>query len=261
VTAAAGRRLLRRRRRRLRRKQRAVRRWRRRRGGGSNYTGAATNVLVTDGFQPGNGWVGIVYRVAATSTVVASSGNPSTAGQPVTFTATVTPASGAGTPTGTVTFSDSGTQLGTATLGASGTATFTTTSPLPAGAHTITASYGGDSGFAGSTGSLTQTVQYKVQLLYDSAKAHHSGATVQVTLQLLNAAGTNLSASGVPVTVTGLSPSPASGTAPTGTFTFLNKGPGYQLNINTTGYPAGTYTLSFTAGSDPTVHTAQFVIS
>ena len=33
-----------------------------------------------------------------------------------------------------------------------------------------------------------------------------------------------------------------------------------QLNVKTTGYPKGTYTLSFTASGDPTVHTAQFVI-
>ena len=80
---------------------------------------------------------------------------------------------------------------------------------------------------------------------------------------MLNAAGTNLSASGITVTVTGLSPSPAPGKAPTGTFTFLTlgQGPGYQPNIKTTGYPADTYTLSFTASGDPTVHTAQFVIS
>ena len=84
-----------------------------------------------------------------------------------------------------------------------------------------------------------------------------------VKLQLRNAAGTNLSAPGIKVTVTGLSPSPAPGKAPAGAFTFLtlDQGPGYQLNIKTTGYPPGTYTLSFTAGADPTVHTAKFVIS
>jgi len=86
---------------------------------------------------------------------------------------------------------------------------------------------------------------------------------VPVKLQLRSAAGTNLSAPGIKVTVTGLSPSPAPGKAPAGAFTFLtlDQGPGYQLNIKTTGYPPGTYTLSFTAGADPTVHTAKFVIS
>jgi hypothetical protein len=93
----------------------------------------------------------------ATSTSVASSLNPSTFGQSVTFTATVTHA-GSGTPTGTVTFFDVKTRLGSATLNSNGTATFTT-STLSVGSHSITAFYGGDSNFASSTSPiLTQTV-------------------------------------------------------------------------------------------------------
>jgi len=59
-------------------------------------------------------------------------------------------ASGSGTPTGTVTFKDGGTAVGTGNVGASGIATFTTAA-LSSGSHTITAVYGGDSIFAGST--------------------------------------------------------------------------------------------------------------
>ena len=95
---------------------------------------------------------------AGTATVVTSSANPSVSGQSVTFTATVSPVPpGTGTPTGTVTFSDGGTPLGTATLNGNGAATFTT-SALAAGDHAITAAYGGDTNFAASKGSLTQTV-------------------------------------------------------------------------------------------------------
>jgi Bacterial Ig-like domain (group 3)/IPT/TIG domain len=93
-----------------------------------------------------------------TTTALSSSANPSAPGQPVTFTATVRPASGTGTPTGTVTFSDGGSQIGTATLKSGGTATIATASPLALGKHAITASYGGDRNFAASTDSLTQTV-------------------------------------------------------------------------------------------------------
>src|SRR5207247_1138426 len=76
-----------------------------------------------------------------TTTGVVSSINPSVSGQPVTFTATVkAKTSGAGTPTGTVTFRDGPTTLGTGTLNASGHATFVT-STLAVGAHPITASY------------------------------------------------------------------------------------------------------------------------
>jgi hypothetical protein len=93
--------------------------------------------------------------------------------------------------------------------------------------------------------------------------AGHDRGAIPVKLQLLNATGGNLSAPGTVVTVTGPSPSPAPGKASAGTFTYMtfSQGPGYQLNVKTKGYPAGTYTLSFTAGSDLTTHTIQFVIS
>ncbi|HLJ94968.1 MAG TPA: Ig-like domain repeat protein [Gemmataceae bacterium] len=95
---------------------------------------------------------------ARTTTVVTSSLNPSTSGQAITFTATVSPtAPGAGTPTGSVTFMDGSTVLGTGTL-SGGSATFQTSS-LSVAAHQITAVYGGDSNFSGSTSAaLTQTV-------------------------------------------------------------------------------------------------------
>ena len=95
----------------------------------------------------------------ATTTTLAASANPSTTGQLVTFTATVSPnASASGTPTGTVTFFDNGTQIGASTLDANGNANYST-SGLAAGDHTITAVYGGDANFTGSTSAdLDQTV-------------------------------------------------------------------------------------------------------
>ena len=95
---------------------------------------------------------------ASGTTSVSSSVNPSVYGQSVTFTATVTPVSpGAGIPTGTVTFYDGPASLGTGTL-SSGSAAFSTSS-LIVGLHSITAEYGGDTGFTGSTSdTITQTV-------------------------------------------------------------------------------------------------------
>ena len=90
---------------------------------------------------------------AASATAVSSSANPSSAGQNVTFTATVI--STAGTPTGTVQFKDGGTNLGSPqTLNGSGVATFLTSS-LVVGLHTITADYSGDGNFLASTGTLS----------------------------------------------------------------------------------------------------------
>ena len=88
-----------------------------------------------------------------TTTTLTSTLNPSTVGQTVTFTATVAPA----VASGTVTFLDGATMLGTGTL-SGGVATFGT-SALAAGVHNITAVYGGDSSYAGSTsGGLVQQV-------------------------------------------------------------------------------------------------------
>lgn len=88
-----------------------------------------------------------------TATALTASPNPSTGGQSVTFTATVTP-SGA---TGTVTFYDGATTLGSASL-SSGVATYSTAA-LGAGSHSISAAYGGDSSYNGSSSTiLTHTV-------------------------------------------------------------------------------------------------------
>ena len=91
---------------------------------------------------------------AATTTIVASSVNPSSFGQPVTFTATVN--SGVGVPTGTVTFEKNGVALGTATL-SSGKATLTTAALVP-GTYAITAIYGGSTDYNVSTSAVLSQI-------------------------------------------------------------------------------------------------------
>ena len=89
----------------------------------------------------------------STTTTLASSMNPSTSGQSVTFTATVSPSAASGT----VTFKDGATTLGTGTL-SGGVATFTT-SALALGSHSLTAAYAGDASYSASTSAaLTQAV-------------------------------------------------------------------------------------------------------
>ncbi len=90
------------------------------------------------------------------TTVVLSTPNPSTVGQDVTFTATVTPLLATGAPTGTVTFTVDGATTAVA-LDLAGTASLTV-GTLTAGSHLITADYGGDPVFQPSSGSVTQTV-------------------------------------------------------------------------------------------------------
>jgi Bacterial Ig-like domain (group 3) len=93
----------------------------------------------------------MVVAGALTSTTTMLTG-PATgsAGASVSFMASVTPANGTKVPTGMVTFLDGATNLGNSSLNGSGSASFST-STLSAGAHTVTAQYGGDANFAGST--------------------------------------------------------------------------------------------------------------
>jgi len=117
-----------------------------------------------------------------TTTTVTSSENPANFGDAITFTATVTSSA---TPSGSVTFNDAGTLLGTASLNASGVATFTTFS-LAIGSHTITAVYGGNTIFVGSTGSLNTNPQVVNQAVsttavVSSANPSVSGQSVMFT--------------------------------------------------------------------------------
>ena len=173
-------------------------------------TTSSANFPTTPGaFEPtvntGTGSVFVArIGVPLTNTTVSASANPSVFGQPVNFTATVSPGGpSALTPTGTVTFSDQGTIVGTATL-SSGTAIFNTAS-LAVGTHSITAAYAGDSNFAPSTSiALTQVVS-------------QAGTTITVS------ASPSPSILGQPVMLTAnVGPlAPGAGT-PTGTVTFLD---------------------------------------
>jgi hypothetical protein len=126
---------------------------------GSNWVGVAD--LNRDGgpdliiASPSNNdfKVGVLLNntagLAATTTTLFSSLNPSFVGQAVTFTATVSSTAGI-PPTGeTLTFKNGSTVLGTATL-SGGTASLTTSS-LAAGIFTITAAYAGDGTLAPSS--------------------------------------------------------------------------------------------------------------
>ena len=84
-----------------------------------------------------------------TTTALTASPNPVMLGSQVTLTATVTPASGTTSPTGTVSFYN-GTSLIGAASPASGSASLMT-STLPAGTDSITATYGGSATFGSST--------------------------------------------------------------------------------------------------------------
>jgi hypothetical protein len=95
----------------------------------------------------------------------ASDGGTGDVGAPVTYTAAVAPLTpGVGTPTGTVTFSDSHGAIAGCTdvplnEGAPDAATCATTHQRPAGSDEVSAAYSGDSDYERSTGATTENVR------------------------------------------------------------------------------------------------------
>ncbi len=169
--------------------------------------------------------------IAATTTTLMSSPNPSLLGQSVTFTATVTPKSSGPVPTGAVNFEHLGFVIGTETL-SNGVASFTT-STLPANvAVDIVAVYSGSSTYAGSTSApLAQAV---------------TGNPTTTTLM----SSSNPSVLGQPVTFTATVEA-ASG-VPTGSVRFEHLGA--TLAIETLSNGVATFPTSALPLSDPLFH-------
>jgi large repetitive protein len=141
----------------------------------------------------------VVNSAIATTTALTSdySGVEVPPGATVTFTATVTPASG-GTPTGTVTFKDGSTTLGTGALDGSGVATFST-SGLSAGNRAITAVYGGDSSRIGSTSSTLYQKQWTASEKITFSNTPTVGVACTVTVNHSNTGTTRLKVDGTQV--------------------------------------------------------------
>src|SRR5207249_3814229 len=141
----------------------------------------------------------IALSAASTTTAITThTPNPSVTGQGIAVAFTVT--SSGGTPTGNVTVTD-----GAATCNGTVAAGTCTLTPTTAGSKTLTATYGGDANFAGST----------------SAGASHT----------VNAAGTT-------TTITAHTPNPSAvGQAVSFSFTVSASAPG-------SGTPTGTVTVS-----------------
>ncbi len=113
---------------------------------------------------------------------------------------------------------------------------------------------------------------YNICPLYDQTKAVKKGATIPIKLQLCSSRGADVSASSIVVTATALTQvsnnSPgvledAGNARPDSNFRYdatLGSTGGYIYNLKTTSLSSGTYSLSFTAGSDPTVYSVQFQV-
>ncbi|HEY4608899.1 MAG TPA: Ig-like domain repeat protein, partial [Ilumatobacteraceae bacterium] len=130
---------------------------------------AITAAYSGDGNFTGATSAGLTQQVLRrTTTVVTSNRSPSAVfGQSITFTATVAPATGTGTPTGAVQFSIDGINVGViVNLNAQGRATYSTNT-LSAGSHTIAASYSGSVVFGSSASApFTQVVNMAVSTTF-----------------------------------------------------------------------------------------------
>ncbi len=125
------------------------------------------------------GWCLRIVAQAPTSTTLTAAPNPSSFGQSVTLTATVT-SDGDPVSVGKVQFADGGTPIGAPVAVASdGTATLTTTE-FSAGTHALTASYSGTDEYADSSGSRSQVVTKAetTTALISSANPAQVGAAV-----------------------------------------------------------------------------------
>ncbi len=183
----------------------------------------------------------VLTSLLSTTTTLSPVSGTHVTGQSVTLTATVTPGSGTGTPTGSIEFESGSTDLGSVPL-TSGNATATLeTTKLTAGTNTITAVYSGDSTFATSTSQALAVV------------VAQASTTTTVTSNL------NPSVAGQPVTLTAtVSPvSPGTG-SPTGTVIFSNGSTQIGTEtisdgvatLTTTTLPVGTDSITAVYSSD-----------
>ena len=167
----------------------------------------------------------------ATTFTLSGSPNPSTVYQQVTFTATLAPANlGGTTPTGNVVFSSDGNLLPNGTVALVGGVANYSTSLLPEGKHTITATYAGDTNNLGSSATpYIQTVNFAVSTTALTTSNPSVPLTTPVTF--------TATVSGMPVST------------PTGNVVFKDGSTSIgSIAVNTSGVAALT-TSTLTAGT------------
>jgi len=210
------------------------------------YNAGAGYDLVTglgsvDAYNLVTGWSS---AVPTTATLAISPASPVNAGTSVTLTATVKPSSASTkTPTGTVTFTDAVIgKLGTGTLNTSGVATLTSRT-LAGASYSITATYGGDTNFSGSTSSaVPYNVQdFKITPNATTVTVTAPGRSGTTTLTITPFGGFSQT---VTYTCTGL-PSEAACTFPTartgGTLTITTTAPSARMDKSPLGRSRGLF--------------------
>jgi hypothetical protein len=205
---------------------------------GTQYTATLSknNVFDQSGNQMLNDYSWTFTTQYAGSTISVLSSSPtSTYGSPVTFLATVSPA----TATGTVTFRDGTTILGAGAL-SGGTVTYTTSS-LALGSHAITATYNGDTNFAPATATLTPPQQVNKAVL--TVTADNKSKIYGAANPTLTASYAGFVLGDTTAVLSGTSPSlstSATTTSPVGT---------YPIAVTQGTLAAANYNFSFVNGT------------
>ena len=172
-------------------------------GGVIQADGNFYGTTYTGGNASGDGTVFKLVPVVSTTTVLATTPNPSYLGEAVNMTATVTAQDGS-TPSGTVAFNSNGVQIGSAQLNGSGVAVLDYSS-LPLGTESLTVVYQGSGSFAPSTSNtVMQVVGNSVTSVTSTPNPSTVGQVVNIT-----------------ATVT---PGAPGGPTPTGTVSFTSNG-------------------------------------
>ncbi len=218
-------------------------------GGNANFNAAAS---VPQSFT---------IAKANTAVAVSTSGTPSDFGQNVTFTATVT--SGAGTPTGTVQFTDNGANMGApVALNASGVAQFSI-STLSTGLHTINVVYSGDGNFQTSTGSLPAQVVKAIPTLSidDVSTTEGQAGTKVLNFTVTLSAASTLTVTANFATANGSATAGSDYVATNGTVTFnpgdLTKQIPVTINGDIGFEPDETFTVTLTNPTNATLNKAS----
>jgi len=119
-----------------------------------------------------------------------------------------------------------------------------------------------------NSATVTYTVGYGIRPLY-AIVARQSGSAYPIKLQLVDAAGNNLSSPNIAVhavgviTVSSDAPQPLSSAGnanPDMDFRYDASLAGYIFNLKLTGYATGTYSLQFKVGNDAVVYNAAFQV-
>ncbi len=209
---------------------------------------AAANYLFT--VFPGT----LTITPAPTAMTLTTSGSPSLAGTPITFTATI--ASAAPLVPGTVSFFNGTTLLGTGTIDAAGVATYTTSS-LASGSYTITSVYTASNDFGSSSATVTETVipgTFALTVNPPTQFVRGGGATTYTVTatSIQNFAGpVVLACSGLPADATCSFANPtvtlAVGGAVTTTMTILNTSADAKLIAPSRGMPSSFAPIAIAA--------------